>query len=169
MYASAEARDTGIREGAARPAAELRAWVGSSAAALELDLDSLPGAAWDATIVTAQGLTRQAREIPWMRAREVYVHAVDLGAGARFGDLPAGFLAALADDITARRSAVGKTPALTLTASDAPDRSWQVTGPGETIAVTGSLASLTAWLSGRPVTGLAAADGKPLPELPAWL
>lgn len=169
MYASVEARDAGIKAGAAKPASELRAWVGSSAASLEIDLDGLSGAAWDAKIITAQGLTREAREIPWMRVREVYVHAVDLGAGTGFGDLPAGFLITLLDDVVNRRSSVGKTPALAVTASDADGRSWEVKGPGETTSVSAPLASLTAWLSGRPVTGLATTDGKPLPELPAWL
>jgi maleylpyruvate isomerase len=173
MYASAEARDAGIAAGADRPAAELRAWIASSADALAGDLDSLPAPAWDAKIITAQGLTREAREIPWMRVREAYVHAVDLGAGTGFSDLPGTFLAALLDDITARRSKVGTSPALTLTASDA-DRSWLVTGAGDPVAVTAPLAVLTAWLSGRPVAGLSDAglcdtDGRPVPDLPAWL
>jgi maleylpyruvate isomerase len=169
MYASAEARDAGIKAGAAKPPAELREWITSSARALASDLDGLPAAAWDARIITAQGLTREAREIPWMRVREVYVHVVDLGAGTGFADLPPSFLAALLDDIARRRSTVGKTPALTVTAPDVGGRSWEINGPGEATAVSGPLAALTAWLSGRPVTGLTAADGTPLPELPAWL
>lgn len=168
MYASTEARDAGIKAGAAKPATELRAWVAESAAALAADLDALPGAAWDATVITAQGLTREAREIPWMRAREVYVHAVDLGAGTGFADLPEDFLTALLDDITARRSKAGTSPALAVTAVDA-GRGWQVAGDGETLTVGGPLASLTAWLSGRPVTGLTDASGRPVPDLPAWL
>ena len=173
MYASVDARDAGIVAGAARPAAELRAWIASSADALAGDLDSMPAPAWDAKVITAQGLTREAREIPWMRVREAYVHAVDLGAGTGFADLPGTFLAALLDDIATRRSKVGTSPALTLTASDA-GRSWQVTGAGDPVAVTAPLAVLTAWLSGRPVTGLSDAglcdtDGRPVPDLPAWL
>lgn len=173
MYTSVEARDAGIRAGAARPAAELRAWIASSADALAGDLDSMPAQAWDAKVITAQGLTREAREIPWMRVREAYVHAVDLGAGTGFADLPGTFLVALLDDIAARRSKVGTSPALTLTASDA-GRSWQVTGAGDPVAVTAPLAVLTAWLSGRPVTGpsdagLRDTDGRPVPDLPAWL
>jgi maleylpyruvate isomerase len=168
MYASPEARDAGIRAGAAKPAAELREWIAESATALAGDLDTLPDASWDATIITAQGLTRQAREIPWMRVREVYVHAVDLGARTNFAGLPAGFNAALLDDIATRRCTIGTSPALTVTASDT-GRSWTVTGATDPVAVTGSVADLTAWLSGRPVSGLADAAGNPLPELPAWL
>jgi maleylpyruvate isomerase len=178
MYASTEARDAGIAAGAVRPAVELRAWIAASADALAGDLDSMPAPAWEAKIITAQGLTREAREIPWMRVREAYVHAVDLGAGIGFADLPGTFLTALLDDIAARRSKVGTSPALTLTASDAGG-SWQVTGAGDPVAVTAPLAVLTAWLSGRPVTGLSGAGlsdsglcdtgGRPVPDLPAWL
>lgn len=164
MYASAQARDEGIAAGAAKPAAELREWLASSAAALDGDLDALPAAAWDATVITAQGLTRQAREIPWMRVREVYVHAVDLGAGTGFADLPEDFLTALIDDITTRRSKAGTGPALTLTASGT-GHSWQVAGGGTPAAVTAPLPALAAYLSGRP----SAALDTPFPDLPPWL
>ena len=88
MYASAAHRDADIAAGAALPAAELRAWISSSARALAADLGALPADAWDAKVITAQGLTRPASEIPWMRDREVYIHAVDLAAGTTFADLP---------------------------------------------------------------------------------
>ena len=107
MYASTEAREADIAAGAELPPADLRAWVSSSAADLAADLDALDGAAWDAKIITAQGLTRSANEIPWMRAREIYIHSIDLAAGITFADLPPDFLAALLDDVTGRRSAVG--------------------------------------------------------------
>jgi maleylpyruvate isomerase len=163
MYASAEQRDADIARGARLPAAELRAWIGSSAQALAADLDSMPGPAWDAKVITAQGLTRSASEIPWMRAREVYVHATDLGAGTRWTDLPAEFLTALLDDVTARRSAKGGGPALAVAATDA-GRTWEVAGTGAAIPVSAPLAELAAYLTGRPVPGLRAA-----PALPAWL
>ena len=101
MYASSEQRDDDIAKGSLLPAAELRAWIESSAQALAADLAALPGQAWDAKVITAQGLTRSASEIPWMRAREVYIHTIDLGAGTRWRDLPADFLAELLDDVTA--------------------------------------------------------------------
>jgi len=162
MYASQQQRDADIAAGAERPAGDLRAWVQSSAAALAADLDSLPGPAWEATVITAQGVTRTAEQIPWMRVREVYVHAVDLAAGTAFADLPADFLAALLDDVTARRSA-GGGPALAVAASDTGGR-WEVAGSGAPVPVTAPLAALAAWLTGRPAPSLADA-----PELPPWL
>ena len=163
MYASAAQRDADIAAGAARPADELRAWISASAQALAADLDALPAAAWNAKVITAQGLTRSASEVPWMRDREVYIHAVDLGAGTTFADLPDGFLAALLDDVTARRSAKGGGPALAVAATDTGD-AWEVAGTGAPVPVSAPLADLAAYLTGRPAPGLPAA-----PTLPAWL
>jgi maleylpyruvate isomerase len=163
MYASNERRDADIAAGARLPAPELTAWVESSARDLAADLDALPATAWDAKVITAQGLTRGASEIPWMRVREVYVHAVDLGAGTRWTDLPAPFLAELLDDVAARRSAQGGGPALAVAATDTGD-TWEVAGTGAPVPVSAPLTDLAAYLTGRPAPGLRAA-----PALPAWL
>jgi maleylpyruvate isomerase len=168
MYASSEQREADIMAGAGAPAAALRGLVSATAAALWADLDAMPAPAWSARIRTAQGVDRSAAEIPWMRVREVYIHAADLDAGIAFADLPAAFLAALAGDIAQRRSAVGNGPALSLTAADTGSR-WTVGGAGEPVPVAAPLAVLTAWLSGRPVAGLTDAQGAPVPDLPAWL
>jgi maleylpyruvate isomerase len=165
MYSSTEAREADIAAGALLPAAELRAWAASSAADLAADLAALDGVgdAWDAKIITAQGLTRTASEIPWMRSREIYIHAIDLAAGTTFADLPPDFLAALLDDVTARRSAVGGGPALIIAATDTGGR-WDVAGTGSPVPVSGPLPDLTAYLTGRPAPSLPAA-----PVLPPWL
>jgi len=163
MYASAEQRDAGIAAGAALPAAELRAWIADSAAALAADLGTLSGPAWNSKVITAQGLTRSASEIPWMRDREVYIHTVDMDAGTGFGDLPPEFLTMLLDDVASRRSAKGGGPALAIAASDT-GHVWEIAGTGAHIPVTAPLADLAAYLTGRPAPALAAA-----PALPAWL
>jgi maleylpyruvate isomerase len=163
MYASNEERDADIASGALLPPAELRAWAESSARALAADLDALPASAWAAKVITAQGLTRAASEIPWMRVREVYVHAVDLGAGTRWTDLPPEFLTALLDDVTARRSVRGGGPALAVAATDT-GHTWEVAGTGAAVPVSAPLTDLAAYLAGRPAPGLKAA-----PALPAWL
>jgi maleylpyruvate isomerase len=163
MYASAGQRAADIAAGSTRSAADLRSWAVQAADALAADLDALPDAAWDAKIITAQGVTRPAREIPWMRAREVYIHAIDLDAGTSWADLPPAFLAALLDDVTARRSSQGGGPALALAATDS-GHAWEVVGGGAPVPVSAPLADLAAYLSGRPCPGLPAA-----PPLPAWL
>ena len=170
MYASTEAREADIAAGAELPAAKLRAWAASSAADLAADLDALDGQAgtdggpgWDAKIITAQGLTRTASEIPWMRTREIYIHAIDMAAGRTFADLPPDFLAALLDDVTVRRSAKGGGPALLIAATDTGGR-WDMAGTGSPVPVSAPLADLTAYLTGRPAPSLPAA-----PVLPPWL
>ncbi|MFE9693277.1 maleylpyruvate isomerase family mycothiol-dependent enzyme [Micromonospora sp. NPDC005806] len=168
MYSSAQQRDADIDAGATRPAAELRAWAMRSAETLHARLAELDEQQWRWQVRTAQGRTVPAEEIPWMRAREVMVHAVDLSAGVGFDDLPADFLAALLDDIAAKRSAAGDGPALTLTATDHRG-TWAVSGVGDSIPVISTVAGLTAYLSGRPAPGVTSTGEEPVPELPRWL
>jgi uncharacterized protein (TIGR03083 family) len=112
MYESAEQRAAEIESGARMPAEWLREHVHTSARELSADLDALPEAAWYAEVVTAQGRTVPATEIPWMRTREVAVHAIDLDAGVDFTDLPDTLNAALVTDAVARRFTNGHAPAL---------------------------------------------------------
>ncbi|MFJ4336251.1 MULTISPECIES: maleylpyruvate isomerase N-terminal domain-containing protein [unclassified Streptomyces] len=124
MYASPEERAAGIAKGPALSAGELRSWLTGSAERLDAALDRLTDEQLRREVVTAQGRTVPATEIPWMRARELCVHAVDLATGVTFADLPDGFLAALADEIRDRRRL-----------TELPE---------------GHLPEVTAWLAGRP-------------------
>ncbi|MFF7901868.1 MULTISPECIES: maleylpyruvate isomerase family mycothiol-dependent enzyme [unclassified Streptomyces] len=126
MYASAEERAAGIAKGPALTADELRSWLTASAHRLAGGLDGLTDEQWQHQVVTAQGRTVPATELPWMRAREVCVHAVDLGTGVTFADLPSGFLTALVDEISTKRGL-----------TELPD---------------GPLPEVAAWLAGRPHT-----------------
>ncbi|MFB6770557.1 maleylpyruvate isomerase family mycothiol-dependent enzyme [Streptomyces sp. NPDC056337] len=166
MYASPEDRAAGIEKGALLSAAALRAWLRDSARRLETAMDALGAERWGAPVVTAQGRTVPAAELPWMRSREVCVHAVDLDTGVSFADLPAGFLTALCEDVVGKRAS-GPGPALLLTASDA-DARWELPGAGAPVEVTGPLAGLTAYLTGRANT-LATPQGGPAPALGPWL
>ena len=65
-------------------------------------LDALDDQSWRVEVRSALGRTIPAAEIPWMRVREVWLHAVDLHAGAH---LPAEMIEALLDDVTASLSA----------------------------------------------------------------
>ena len=160
MYASPGQRAADIESGAERPAAALRSWVHDSAKDLETAFETLPRRAWQSEVVTAQGRTVPAAELPWLRAREVGVHAVDLGAGTTFADLPAPFCTALVDDVVRRRG--GRDgPSLALSAVDTGG-AWRLDGNGEPCPVALPVADLAAWLTGRAVR----------PELPAlspWL
>jgi maleylpyruvate isomerase len=112
MYSGPEQRNGEIEAGARLPASELRGLVRGSAEALVKDLRELPEDAWTNEVVTAQGRTVPATEVPWMRTREVWVHAIDLNAGVGFDDMPPGLIRALIDDIVGKRIASGQGPEL---------------------------------------------------------
>lgn len=142
MYASVQARDTEIERSALRPADRLMTWLEQSSEVLSNELDGLTPEHWGAMVRTAQGRVVPATAIPWLRAREVYVHAVDLDRNVGFGSLPDDFLRELCDDARRRRG-------------DVPE-------------ARGPLAEKTAWLTGRPHQ-LLSAGGQPVPDLPPWL
>ncbi len=157
MYASAEDRQGGIEAAAALPAPDLRAEVYQSAHLLLAGFHALPDEAWQAEVVTAQGRTVPASQVPWLRTRELAVHAVDLNAGTRFADLPVEVCVALVDDVARWRS--GRGPALSF--SDG-HLAWSVEGTEPVARVVRPVAELAAWLTGRLRDPL-------LPLLPAWL
>ena len=170
MYSSPDARAAGIEGGARLPDAELSAWLRRAARALDDAMAALSDEQWQAPVQTAQGRTVPATEVPWLRAREVYVHAVDLATGPSFAELPAGFCTALCDDVTAKRaSARASGPALALQALDTGGR-WELPGQrdSEPIVLPGPLAEITAYLTGRPHK-LTTAGGDPAPALGPWL
>ena len=156
MYASPEQRAVDIEIGARRP--DLRAWVRDSAETLTGAMRDLPAQAWDAKVVTAQGRTVPAREIPWMRQRETHIHAVDLRAGTTFADLPREFLVTLLDDVTRWRAA-RPGPALVVIT---PATTHELPGDGPPTKVELPLPTAAAWLTGRYTDPT-------LPPLPAWL
>jgi maleylpyruvate isomerase len=161
MYASPEAREAGIAEAAQLGPAELRAEVLAATGRLAEAMRSVPADAWSAQVRTAQGRMVPAREVPWMRSREVWVHAVDLDAGVGFADVPEDVLAALVDDVFRMWDRRDQVPDVAVFAGD---REW---GTGA-LAVAGTLPAVAAWLTGRSDGAGLEADG-PLPALAAWL
>ncbi|MFE3171614.1 maleylpyruvate isomerase family mycothiol-dependent enzyme [Amycolatopsis sp. NPDC059090] len=103
MYASMDQRNADIETGSQLSEARLTSWLQGSARSLASGMASLTPSQWQAEVVTAQGRTVPATEITWLRAREVCVHAVDLGTGLTFADLPEAFLSALVAEIQAKR------------------------------------------------------------------
>ena len=161
MYASPEARDAGIAEAAALPAAELRADVLEATVRLATAVRQLPESAWSARVRTAQGREVAATEVPWMRCREVWVHAVDLDSGVGFADCPDDLLVALVDDVFSAWKRRDEVPGITVSAGE---RTW---GSGA-VAVSGSPAAVAGWLTGRS-DGAGLRSDAPLPGLPRWL
>jgi uncharacterized protein (TIGR03083 family) len=170
MYASAADRAEGIERGTRQPAPALAAWLLRSAAALAESMAALGPGQWQASVLTAQGRTVPATEVPWMRAREVYVHAIDLATGLSFADLPAGFLAALCEEVIGKRGAApgaSPGPGLVLEAVAGGGR-WELPAGAEPVVLAGPLPEITAYLTGRP-SKLTTASGDPAPDLPPWL
>lgn len=167
MYASSEQRAGEIADCAKWEPQRLRRFVVESARALDDDLAALGYEAWLREVVTAQGRTVPATEIPWMRTREVAVHAVDLDAGVSFRDLPADLCAALVDDVSALRSTRGDGPALELASSDGCVR--RIRGSGEPTRVGAEVAVLAQWLTGRGADGVLDESGRPAPSLGPWI
>ena len=82
MYADREQRAAEIERSAALPADTLRAQLADTATALDTALTRLTAARWEAEVRSALGRAIPAAELPWMRIREVWLHAVDLNTGA---------------------------------------------------------------------------------------
>ena len=168
MYASPTERAEGIERGSRLSVAELRTWLVAANARLALAFDEIPVERWTAEVVTAQGRTVPATEIPWLRTREVFIHAVDLNAGVTFADLPSDFLLALIDDIVTKRSNSKDGAALSVAVIGHSDE-WMIPGLGDEVAISGSLADAAAYLAGRSHGAVLTSDGEPAPALPAWL
>ena len=160
MYPSRGARDAGIEESAQVPADALRADYRDTEARLAEAVAVMPGEAWDRPVRNGQGRMVPARDLPWMRAKELWVHGVDLDAGVRFADMPADALAALVDDVLALFASREQTPDVTLVATDL-QRTW---GSGS-VRVEGPVAAIAGWLTRSRTEGL---TGE-VPAPPAWL
>src|SRR3984957_7913746 len=167
MYTGAEQRAAEIEMAARASAAALRSELISPAGALDDALAMLGPDTWTATVRSAQGREIPAAEIPWMRIREVWIHAVDLGAGAAFDDLPGGVIDLLLDDVAGVLSARENCPSIVLRPSDR-DREWRLRPgrAGTRTSITAPAADLAGWLAGR-VAG-SALPGR-VPVLPRWL
>ena len=167
MYESPEARDNEIAHGAALSARELRRLFEHSAAELERAWRGLPEKNWTKQVKTSKGLLVPASETVWMRTREVWIHAVDLDDGASFDDIPDDVLAHILTDITSTWKDRGDGAGLRLAATDG---SQQVFGDQSADAevVSGSLADLAAWATGRSTDGVSSST-EGLPVAPVWI
>lgn len=173
MYHAPGQRERDIETGAGQEPRNLRADLMAADLRLATATGSHPEAAWDARVRSAQGRDIPASEVPWLRTREVWMHLVDLDAGASFDALPSGLVHALLDDITGTLSRREGAPDLILEATDDPGPTWTVADgsvPGAR-RVSGRAADLLRWAAGRPLPtpgGGLTTEG-PLPELPRWL
>ena len=166
MYTSPDQRATDIEAGAGRPLAEQQADVRESAARFAEAAGALTDDAWSATVTSGQGREIPASEVPWLRAREVWIHLVDLRVGVGMNALPPDLAWALVRDVAGWMSA-----------RVAPDTGAELTADGHGTVVLGTPSpsggtvsgppyALAAWLTGRGGTEELRGE---LPKLPRWL
>jgi maleylpyruvate isomerase len=159
MYADREQRVAEIERSAALPPTTLRDDLAGTAEMLDDALAALTPGNWQAQVRSALGRAIPAAEVPWMRVREVWMHAADLDHGATVDDLPDGVLDLLLDDVTAALSAKPDCPPALIAPVDR-SRVWRLGSGGPRVEA--SAADLAGWLTGRV--------GRPdLPSLPRWL
>nr|WP_251364234.1 MULTISPECIES: maleylpyruvate isomerase family mycothiol-dependent enzyme [unclassified Leucobacter] len=147
MYASPKQRDREIEVGATLPPRALRHLFDHAAISLNVEWRDSPDAAWRSIVRTAQGREVPLAEVPWLRTRELWVHAIDLDNGARFSDLPRHVAARLLGDIASVWSSRGLDCGYLLTDASG-ERIASSTGLTSR-EVQGSPADLVAWATGR--------------------
>jgi maleylpyruvate isomerase len=114
MYPSREHRAAEIESSAQAPADVLRDELATTAEALDAALAALDETTWQAQVRSALGRPIPAAEIPWMRVREVWLHAVDLDAGVSVTDIAPDVVDTLLDDATGMLSAADGCPSAVL-------------------------------------------------------
>ena len=157
MYASEAARLVDIENGATLPARALRGLFRHAAVHLDVEWRDLDAAAWDAGLFLPDGSPCMARDTPWIRAREIWLRAVDLDSGGSFLDVPAPVLDRLVDEAAAAWSG----SSLSLVASDRASP-WALGAQGGH-SVHGRAADLARWITGRGARRLS--HEHPLPAI----
>ncbi|MFC0105942.1 maleylpyruvate isomerase family mycothiol-dependent enzyme [Kibdelosporangium aridum] len=148
MYPNPSTRAQEIGIGAGWPVPKLREFVAEEQNRLATALDEVTGDQWRTEVVTAQGRTVPASTIPWLRSRELWIHACDLPSGGDFTAMPEDFVDALVHDVLTHRR----------------------TRQSIAVRVSGPAVDVARWLTGRGTSPrLHSANGAELPELPPWL
>ncbi|MFE4541194.1 maleylpyruvate isomerase family mycothiol-dependent enzyme [Arthrobacter sp. NPDC056727] len=171
MYPSTEVRDHEISFGATLSPIALRNLFDHSAVHLSVEWRDLPDRDWASEVKTIQGRTVPASETVWMRTREVWIHAVDLGNGATFADVPAPVLERLLRDITGAWHARG-TDAGLMVRVPGTDLEFGDTGAEDPTIVSGPLPAVVEWASGRGTGGVTASGPGAtcgVPAAPKWI
>jgi maleylpyruvate isomerase len=168
MYPDQASRERDIERSAGQPPAALRADLQDGIDRLADGIRTMPAEAWQHTVRTNSGRLVPAAEVPWMRVREVWVHAIDLGGRAGFADVPLDLGVALLADAFFFASRHPEPPAVRVQASDAElatslggDRAGE-----QPVQVRARVRELLPWALGRHRLLPAGADW---PALPAWL
>lgn len=167
MYASPDQRATDIEAGAGRPLTEQRADVRESAERFRKAAEALSDDDWSATVTSGMGRQIPASEVPWLRAREVWIHLVDLRVGVGMDVLPPDLAWAFVGDVAGwMRARVEPGIGVELSADGHGTVALGAGPVGATVS--GPPHALAAWLTGRGTAEDLRVTGE-LPDLPNWL
>lgn len=166
MYASPAERADGIEAGAARALPEQLADLTAAGQRFAAAAAAVPADRRSFTVLSGQGREIPASQVPWLRVREVWLHLVDLDAGAGLDAIGEDVAWALAADVAGWMSS--RTEATADLRADGHDPIRLGQG-GKAVVVAGRPQPIAGWLTGRsPGNGLAVTGGE-LPDLPRWL
>lgn len=156
MYESEAARAAELDLGASLPPRALRNLFHHAAVHLDVEWRDLSDAGWDGAGHGRGGAPLALRVTPWLRAREVWLHAVDLDGGGSVRDFPPELLDRLLTELATQ---VGLDAAPVPTDRPAAPLS----APG--VQVRGRCSDLVLWLAGRGAERLPGAlPAMPLPR-----
>jgi maleylpyruvate isomerase len=168
MYRNAEQRAAEIESGARRQVSELRADLSTADVRLTALVDQMTNDAWRVPVRTARGRLIPATDVPWLRVREVWIHAVDLNAGSSMTEFPPELIDSLIDDVLASFAARDDIPGLRLRLSDRGGTRHTGSHRSLPVDVSGSAAEVLSWLVGRsPASTFEGRES--VASLPKWL
>lgn len=166
MYRDSAAREQDIQLGATQEPEALRLDLATAQRRLAQATSRTQASDWPVEVRSARGRAIPASEVPWLRVREVWLHAIDLNTHATFADLPSGLVDALLTDVTTTLTAHEDAPRVQLAPLDR-ESVWHI-GDGESKeTIVGPASELLGWIIGR----------RPQPEsdsdhsvhIPRWL
>ncbi len=166
MYDSDESRDRDIEDLAGAEPSDIRArLLGGTTVLLDL-FAAVPEDSWETRVDrTPGGRSMRVTSLPSMRLRELEIHHVDLGSGYATRDWSTAFSTLLVDAMTRQ---LEPTERLEMRPLDV-DRTW-IVGPehDDGAVITGPVADLGWWLTGRPAPQTLSCSRGELPEIGAW-
>jgi len=171
MYTSPTRRAEEIDFGATLPTEALRSLAAHAAVHLNVEWRDLPEEAWSHHVCTAQGRLVPASETVWMRTREVWIHAVDLGNGGSVGDFPEELHDLLLEDLVRvwRRKRADSDRDIVLEPIDR-DRTYAILDDSsDPLVIRGSAVDVVGWGIGRTTAGVVTSAGEAPPPPPTWL
>ncbi len=166
MYASAGARERDIEELAGAHHSELRERLLASLTTFADTAQAVPDDAWSGRFERVPGgPTFPLDAVPLMRVREIEVHHADLGLAYTADDWPHSFAGLVVDGMVRR---LEPEPGFRVSPLDS-DRTWDVGAVSDDgLVVTGPVAHVAWWLTGRPPSGQVTSSRGGLPTIGGW-